>query len=351
MHGYVPIAVKQQSDDAQRSSISVGLLIRKPLSSHYSYERLYERLIPALPLDISARLVKSRFTSSGLVRRIYIILEAAFRRADVIHVTGDAHFLTYLLRRNRTVLTIHDVISAQRLTGVRRRLFLLLWYRIPMARARVITVVSDATRNRLAELGLAKGHDIRVIPNFTFSEFSAVPKDFHTECPTILVVGTATHKNLDRIAQALAGIRCRLRIIGRLSEPQRAHLESNRISYTNEARVSDEQLVEEYRRCDMLLFVSLEEGFGLPILEAQATGRSVVTSNISSMPEVAGAGAEYVDPLDVASIRSGVERVIHDGHRREQLVAEGFKNLKRFAVTEVAEQYARIYRELAGPSA
>jgi hypothetical protein len=189
----------------QARVIRVSLLLRKPLAGQHSYERLYSRCAAAFPRDIAARLVRSRFTSRGLLRRLFITVEAAFRRADVFHVTGDAQFLTCLLPRSRTILTIHDVISARRLRGVRRRLYLLIWFRIPMARARVVTVVSSATKARLEVLGLAKRHDIRVIPNFTFREFVVVPKDFDADCPSILVIGTGVHKNVERVA--VTGVR------------------------------------------------------------------------------------------------------------------------------------------------
>jgi glycosyltransferase involved in cell wall biosynthesis len=149
-------------------------------------------------------------------------------------------------------------------------------------------------------------------------------------------------------AEALAGVSCRLRIIGWLSDRQRTLLHECGVSFSEAAGVTDEQMVEEYRRCDILLFVSVEEGFGLPILEAQATGRVVVTSNRSSMPEVAGDGAELVDPLDVSSIRSGVLRVVQDPTHREDLVRRGLRNAKNYSVTQVAEQYAKLYREVAG---
>jgi glycosyltransferase involved in cell wall biosynthesis len=88
----------------------------------------------------------------------------------------------------------------------------------------------------------------------------------------------------------------------------------------------------------------------LPIVEGQAVGRPVVTSNCSSMAEVAGDSACLVDPLDVASIRAGVARVCGDADYRAELVRRGFENVKRFSARAVAEQYAALYREVAGQS-
>jgi glycosyltransferase involved in cell wall biosynthesis len=97
----------------------------------------------------------------------------------------------------------------------------------------------------------------------------------------------------------------------------------------------------------MVLFASTYEGFGLPIIEAQATGRPVVTSRVTAMPEVAGDGACLVDPYDVASIRSGVLRVLGDRGYRDSLVHRGFENVRRFEPGRIAAQYARLYEEVA----
>ncbi len=136
--------------------------------------------------------------------------------------------------------------------------------------------------------------------------------------------------------------------MGPLSDRQRALLADAAIDYENHVGLSREALVEQYRLCDMLLFPSTYEGFGLPIVEAQAVGRPVVTSRVWSMPEVAGGAAEMVDPFDVAGIRAGVERVIADEPYRRDLVERGFANAARFSAAAVAERYAALYREIAG---
>lgn len=101
-----------------------------------------------------------------------------------------------------------------------------------------------------------------------------------------------------------------------------------------------------YQSCDLVCFVSTYEGFGMPILEAQAVGRPVLTSDISPMREVAGEGAFKVDPFDVDSIRTGLERLIGDGGLREDLIREGFRNVKGYSAESVAAQYAALYREV-----
>lgn len=112
-------------------------------------------------------------------------------------------------------------------------------------------------------------------------------------------------------------------------------------------RLTDEELVQAYRRCDMVVFASLYEGFGLPILEAQAMGRPVITSNFGAMREAAGGGALLVDPYSVEAIREAVLRITREPALREDLIAKGRENAERFRAEAVAARYGELYRNLA----
>ena len=91
------------------------------------------------------------------------------------------------------------------------------------------------------------------------------------------------------------------------------------------------------------MFASLYEGFGLPILEGQAVGRPVITSNLYSMPEVGGDGACYVDPCNVSAIRSALNSIIDCADFRERLITSGLKNVENYRLSNVASQYAELY--------
>jgi glycosyltransferase involved in cell wall biosynthesis len=106
-------------------------------------------------------------------------------------------------------------------------------------------------------------------------------------------------------------------------------------------------MVDAYERADLVIFVSLAEGFGMPIIEAQAVGRPVIVSNLSPMKEVAGEGALAVDPFDIEAIRSAIRTVIEDGQLRHRMIAAGLENVKRFNAEVVAGQYAQLYRSIA----
>ena len=162
----------------------------------------------------------------------------------------------------------------------------------------------------------------------------------------ILHVGTDPNKNLHRVARALSGIQCQLVVVGRCDAASEGALRSAGVNWVGRTNVTDADMPSIYAQADMVLFASTYEGFGMPIIEAQATGRPVVTSRVTAMPEVAGEGACLVDPYDVASIRSGVSRVLDDASYRDYLVYRGFENVRRFEPRLIASQYARLYEEV-----
>lgn len=320
--------------------------MRRPRENVFSIERLYEDVRGAMPDDCNVTVWTCGNFSSGVLPRLQDMWGARRHQGDVNHVTGDVHYLTLLLDPKRTVLTVHDLVTLGRLRGPARLVFWFLWYWLPVRRSRAIVAISESTRAALLASVRCDPAKIRVIHNSVSGEFLPAPRAFNAACPRVLQMGTKPNKNLDRVAEALAGLACRLVIIGPLSDDQVAMLRRHDIDHENHVGLSRAALVAQYEAADMLLFVSTYEGFGLPIVEAQAVGRPVVTSNIFSMPEVAGGGACLVNPFDVADIRASVQRIVHDAGYREGLVASGFENASRFSVAHVAEQYAALYREV-----
>jgi glycosyltransferase involved in cell wall biosynthesis len=117
---------------------------------------------------------------------------------------------------------------------------------------------------------------------------------------------------------------------------------------TTLGHVSDAALAELYRRCAVFCYPSLGEGFGLPVLEAMAAGAAVLTSNLSSLPEVGGDAVEYVDPRDTASIAAGLRRLLGDEPRRAELGLLARERAKRFTWERFAEQVLEALRAATG---
>jgi glycosyltransferase involved in cell wall biosynthesis len=210
----------------------------------------------------------------------------------------------------------------------------------------MISVVSTSTKKQLLRYIGCDPRKIHVIPPPVLELFQPSKKEFNPQKPTILHIGTTFNKNLSRLAKALRGVPCHLRIIGGLSKNYLKSLQEEDIEFSNIENISEELIVKEYENCDMVAFVSVYEGFGMPITEANAVGRPIVTSNVFSMPEAADGAACLVNPYDVESIRGGILRVIWDTPYREGLVHKGYENAKRFRPQMIAGKYADLYREL-----
>jgi glycosyltransferase involved in cell wall biosynthesis len=321
---------------------------RKAGPAHFSLERVFEAVRKALPADILPGTHSCLFQSRRILKRIVNVVDASFHQHDINHIEGDVHYLTLGLKKRKTILTIHDCVILQFSTGLAHAFFLWFWFKLPIRRVAAITVISQFTRDEIVRYTGCDPGIMRVIPDPVPNGFLPFPKEFREELPVILQVGTAPHnKNLCRVAEALQGIPCQLEIIGQISNDQRAVLEANSIDFVAQWGLSDEQMIEKYRECDIVVFASTYEGFGMPIVEANSIGRPVITSNIRPMLEVAGRAACLVDPFDASSIRKGVLRVINDPNYRKQLVELGFENAKRFQIEQIAAEYADLYRQVA----
>jgi glycosyltransferase involved in cell wall biosynthesis len=308
---------------------------------------LYEDVRTYLPPEFQADVCVNRYYSRGILGRLLDAAHAAWHQGDINHVTGDVHYLTYLLDRQRTILTILDCVTLERLCGFRRWVFWLFWYWLPEKRCAAITVISESTKRELLSHLNCNPKKITVIHCNVSDEFTAWPKDFNSHAPRILQVGTTQNKNLLRVAEALHGLSCRLVIVGLLSEEQVKALIRHGIDYENHVGLSREALLARYHEADLVMFASLYEGFGLPIIEANAVGRPVITSRLYSMPEVGGDAACYVDPYYSSDIRAAVVRIIGDADYRRRLIENGYRNVERFRPGVIAGQYADLYRKVA----
>jgi len=307
-----------------------------------------EQVFRQIARDLSADLFKAEFHTLSYETHLIGILKnlLLFRRrpADLYHITGHVHFIALLLPPDRTVLTIHDLHFLHQRTGIRRYVLKKLFLDLPLRRVRHVTAISDATRDEIAEHTGRDRADIRVIPNplrdaFVFTR----EKPFNRDCPTILQIGTTGNKNIPNLIRAIDGLRCRLVIVGPYDEQIAGLLATHRIEFEARTDLSDTELAAEYQACDLVAFCTTFEGFGLPIIEAQAMRKPLVTSDLSPMREIAGGGAVLVDPHDVASIRSAILRVIEDESLRQEIVRVGQINVERFESRRVAKMYEDLY--------
>ena len=195
----------------------------------------------------------------------------------------------------------------------------------------MIIAVSQATKKDIVELLAIPEEKIKVIYEAVGEDFQPqslakiekIKKKYQIKGDYLLAFAGPARKNLKRIKKACKGFN--LFIIG-------------------EPYISKEDLPPLYSGARCLVYASLYEGFGLPILEAMKCGCPVVTSNVSSMPEVAGEAGILVDPLNVKNIAKGINQAIKN---RQELVNKGFAQVKKFSWEKTAKETLMVYQEVA----
>lgn len=314
----------------------------------YSIESVFKTIISAIQTDtdIEKTFMPSPFADSISILRNGIYARIHQRKQGVNHITGDIHYLLYFLDGRRTVVTVHDIMYYDCLKGIKKK----IWKRLyidSLKKAACITFISDFAKSQvLNEISLPE-EKMKVIPNPVDTSFVFSPKEFNEQKPRILHIGTLERKNLNRTIDALKNFPCHLRIIGRLDNKTIAKLKDSGIEYSNDCDLSHDEIVKEYRMADIVNFPSTCEGFGMPVIEAQATGRIVITSDISPMKDVAGEAAFLVNPYSVECIRDAYLRIIADKTLRKKLLEKGLENVAKFKYEAIAGQYMEIYSSLS----
>lgn len=277
---------------------------------------------------------------------------AANRSCDVFLSTNS--YLTAWFTRIPCAVIVHDLVAfldgaeAQaRAARIERATI-----RPALRRAGALLCNSEATRGDLLARFPGVAARAHVVPFAADARFAAARPDPAAEArhgldgPYVLAVGTLEpRKNLERLIAAWAGLPAThvLALVGPRGWGDQPILEAARRAGDVRllGRVSDEDLASLYAGCACFAFPSLYEGFGLPVLEAMAAGAPVLTSNVSSLPEVAGDAALLVDPLDVGAIRDGLARLLGDEALREDLRARGRDRAAGFSWDRTAAETLR----------
>lgn len=276
------------------------------------------------------------------------IVFAYKHRTKVNHITGDTHYIAIGLGHN-TILTIHDVQSALRIKNPLKRFYIkLLWFYLPALIVRKITVISEFTRKELEQIIPFAKNKIVVVHNPFCSDlqFASIKKD--NDKPVILHLGTKSNKNLERVTEAVKDVDCKLVVLGKMTPSQHEQMNCLHINYEEHFDLPYGKVIELYQNCDVVSFPSLYEGFGLPILEANAIGRPVLAGDIEVLHEVAGEAAYFVNPKDKDAIRLGINTLLENSALRSELIRKGQQNIKRFTSLAIASKYNKLYNEIVG---
>jgi glycosyltransferase involved in cell wall biosynthesis len=286
----------------------------------------------------------------NMIRNIVFVYKNRSKKG-INHITGDIHYCVLGLIGCISILTIHDdyaIVKAHR--GVFDKIYKwIFWIYLPIKFSDEILCISEATKYKIDRL--LKNRKTKVLSHHvTGKEFKYIYKYFNENCPVVLQIGTSPQKNLETTLKALSGMRCKLRIVKKMTEEQHLLAKSFGINYSNVFNLSDEEIAEEYIHSDVVVFPSLYEGFGMPIIEGQAVGRVVITSDREPMKSVSGGAAVLLkNPLDVQEYSSILLRVFRDTSFRKELILAGLKNAKKYTVSIPMEKFLSLYRQYITP--
>ena len=329
--------------------MKIVFFLRKSFKNgNYSIEKVFRIINANLSSKLTTEIKVSSFHTRGFLKRFFNSIEAIFHQGEVNHITGDIHYIAFFLKKNKTVLTIHDFSILRRSSGIKYFIYYYFWYYLPIVRVRFVTVISNQIKQELLELfPFAKNKTFVVYNPITIPVNNNKKNRFNKSFPKILHIGVTENKNLERTIIAISRINCHLRIIGRLDIYHLALLEKYKINFSNDFNLSDEELVNEYLDADILSFLSTYEGFGLPIVEAQLLNLPVLTSNINVLKEVSGLNDhQLANPFDVDDIVFHLDKIINNDVYRDELILRGIENVKRFKVEEICNHYLSLYQKI-----
>lgn len=267
------------------------------------------------------------------------VIPVTYRRPSVatVHDLGYHYFPEAHTRRQVAYLrwsTRHNARRSRRVIADSQATKddLIRFYRVDPAKISIIYPGTDPGLRRIAEE----------------EQLGRVLRKYGITPPYVLYIGTLQpRKNLTRLVQAFAesGIRHQLVIAGKagwLADPILATVFGYQSPVTNNivlpGFVDDRDKAALISRADALLYPSLYEGFGFPVLEGNACGTPVLCSNTSSLPEIAGDAALLVDPTSVEAMSAAIERIVNDSELREELVKKGYQNVARYTWQNTAQR-------------
>lgn len=313
----------------------------------YSIYKVFEAIIPNIHNKEEFFLPRVNASIIDIIKNLRFVFK--YRDKTCInHVTGDVHYCILALFGCNSVLTVHDTVllDYHRYPLIKRILIKYLYYILPLKYSNHVTCISYSTKERLKKYTNRK--DIEVIYNSIARVDTNISREYIVKDKyDVLNIGTKDNKNLENVIPALNGLPVCLHIVGRLSQKQKKILYNNRIDYTEHIGISDAQLLDLYEKCDLNIFCSLFEGFGMPIIEANRSGCPCLCSSIDILKEIAGESAEYADPYDINDIQNKIKYLLSNPERRQNLACLGYKNVERFYSDTISQRWIEYYSKIS----
>ena len=162
----------------------------------------------------------------------------------------------------------------------------------------------------------------------------------------ILIIGTSKHKNLENMIMGIKNLKVKLTIIGELDHKIRNLCKANKILFKNFVNIKDNKLRTILTKNDILLMVSNYEGFGMPIIEAQASGLVVITSNREPMKSIVGKSGLVVDNKKPLEIKKKLKRLLKDKKYFLESLNHGKQNSKKYSSKIINNHYYNLYKKI-----
>jgi len=280
-----------------------------------------------------------------------------------INLLHFPNFAFPLISKIPYIVTVHDLAFLKFKENLKKRDYF-YWkniFRLSLKKAKLLIAVSENTKKDLNYYYKIPLKKIVVIPSFSsliFEDFeiNLDSKRFKLNFPYFLFVGTLEpRKNIERMIEGFLRASSKIKedlkliIIGQKGWKYKRIVElieknKNKIIWLK--NIDTNELPYFYKNAIALLFPSLYEGFGLPILEAYKFKIPVITSNISSLPYVAGKGAIILNPYDIGEIEKAITLIYYNQNLRENLIEKQEEELKKFEYERIGEKILSIYRSL-----
>lgn len=345
--------------------------------------------LPARVSRISPKTSRSQVEAASAdgrrsVKDLWAMSREVYRHSVDVFFFPAVYSYFPILNRTKVVLTLHDVIADHHpsliFPNAKSKYLWKLKQRVAIKQADIIATVSEYSKKEIVKYFSLPESKLRLISEAARPVFKVLPTNngFVTtlekhrlrggERFLLYVGGISPHKNLDTLIDAFKQIAdsgidngLKLVLVGDYKDDPFFSAYPNLKAKVSELGlqdkviftgfIPDEDLAYLYNAATLLVFPSLEEGFGLPAIEAMACGTPVAASNTGSLPEVLGSVGRYFDPMKSEEMAAVIRNVLNDESARQKMKADGLERSQEFCWKRAAEDTLSIFRELSEPPA
>ncbi len=313
--------------------------------------RVADEVLSRHPPDWNIVEIRNGKKNAAPLTPIDLAKEISRIKADIFWSPGFMPPIYY--EKTPVVLTVHDLTHLH-YYKLHHKLYYNYIIKHLAKKASSVITVSDFSRNEFLSWSGINHEKVHRIHNGVSAEFSSTGPVTDIGYSYILYVGNRrSYKNVIGLIRAFAksGLSSKGFILALSGGPDESYLQvENELGLSGSIRylgfIPESQLPSVYRGAHALAFVSLYEGFGLPVLEAMACGVPVLTSTTSSLPEIAGGAALLVDPKNIEEIATGLQSICLNKELRNQLITKGLKNSSIFSWDRTANQYWNTFSKI-----